>query len=88
VSNPLDDKVNPALAVEQLMKSVNIMGSHVRVRDAFLEVLKSEHRTIQQDFWSIMFDVIYEYSKTEYYDGRNEQAIDVCKKLTNTMFEG
>ena len=85
-SKPVE--VQAADAIHSLLRAVNIMGSHNPTKNAILEALSIEHRAIQQDFMNIMFGVIAEYSKTESYDGRNENAVLTSKRLTQALIEG
>ena len=51
--------------------------------EAFCEVLSNEHRTLQQNFWRMMIQVIKKYAKMKegWYDLRNEASVKMCREL-------
>lgn len=52
----------------------------------FNQCLMETHRTLQQTMVKFMFQVLYEYGKkSEYPDGRNEQAVNACKWLASKV---
>ena len=49
---------------------------------AFWEVISREHRYLQNVFfWDVIMRFIYEASKVQYYDARNESMVKVCKEI-------
>ena len=65
-------------AIDQIMDAVNIMGSDKQVVEGVVEGLSLSHRTLQQNFWRVMMQVIKEYSEFR-SDLRNEGAVELCK---------
>ena len=73
-------------SIDQIMDAVNIMGSDKQVADGILEALQMSHRTLQQNFWRVMMQVIKEYSEFR-CDGRNEGAVELCKYIKEQVEE-
>lgn len=51
----------------------------------FSKAFRSQHRTLQQSMWRVIFKFIGEYAETEHYDLRNEQAVMTCKSILKAM---
>lgn len=67
-------------AIDVIMNAVNIMGSDEKVAKGIIESLQTNHRTLQQNFWRVMMQVIKEYSEFR-TDMRNEGAVELCKYI-------
>lgn len=50
----------------------------------FSKAFLSQHRTLQQSMWRVVFKFIGEYANAP-YDLRNEQAVITCKRITLAM---
>lgn len=61
--------------------------SYAEQAKAFCEVLSNEHRTLQQNFWRMMIQVIKKYAKTKegWYDLRNEMSVKMCRELSKYL---
>ncbi len=81
-----DQKETAKEAIDMIMDAVNIMGSDRKVKDGIIEALRCSHRTLQENFWRVMIDVIKEYS-TFHCDLRNEAAVNLCKFITEKLNE-
>lgn len=73
-------------AIDQIMDAVNVMGSDMPVVKGIVESLQMSHRTLQQNFWRVMIQVIKEYSEFG-SDGRNEDAVAMCKFIKEQVEE-
>lgn len=80
-----EQKERIEFCVRQLCTELNSYTSHDDVVTAFNHALLCEHRTLQQDFWRMMFDVMTKYGETQYFDGRNEQAVNLCESLSEHL---
>jgi hypothetical protein len=59
------------------------MNSHNRdYAEEMIKYIKTEHRTLQQNFFRMVSTVINAVAKTEYHDERNEASINWCKKVS------
>ena len=67
-----------AKAIHNIMDAVNVMGTDETVVQGIIEELMVSHRTLQQNFWRVMMQVIKRYSEFS-FDGRNEGAVEMCK---------
>lgn len=50
----------------------------------FSKAFLSQHRTLQQSMWRVIFKFIGEYTDAP-YDLRNEQAVITCKAIVKAM---
>lgn len=68
---------------QALTDSLNIMGGDIEeaVQDGLLEGLQRSHRELQSNFWKSMLIIIKKYGDTEYFDGRNGWAVEMCKRM-------
>lgn len=73
-----------AEAIHNLMDAVNVMGSDDPVVKGIIDELEVSHRTLQQNFWRVMMQVIKKYSEFG-SDGRNEGAVELCKYITEQV---
>jgi phosphoenolpyruvate-protein kinase (PTS system EI component) len=65
-------------ATKEILDAVNIMGNDKEVVEGIVEALQHNHRTLQQNYWRVMMQVIKEYSEFR-HDMRNEGSVDMCK---------
>lgn len=65
-------------AIEMLLNDLNIMGSDKPIIEGVVEALRMNHRTLQQNFWRMMMQVIKQYSEFR-HDLRNEGSVELCK---------
>jgi len=71
-------------SMNDLMDTLNIMGSDKEVIDGIIEILHTTHRTLQQNFWRVMVEVMKQYSEFR-HDLRNEGSVKLCKFITETL---
>ena len=69
---------------EDVVDSLNTMGGDVQeaVRKGFLAGINHSHRYLQNEFWLSMLEIIREYGKSEHYDARNSQAVQMCARMS------
>jgi len=70
--------------MNQLIDETNTMGCDELVADARFDAIVRNHRTLQQGFWRIMFDVADKYKDIN-HDLRNEAAVKACGKVTEAL---
>ncbi len=75
-----------AEAIHNIMDAVNVMGSDDPVVQGIIEELMVSHRTLQQNFWRVMMQVIKRYSEFS-HDARNEGAVEMCKFIKEQIEE-
>ena len=73
-------------AIADLMNAFNVMGTKKDIAEGIVEELGSTHRTLQQNFWGVMIDVINEYAEFR-SDLRNEASVELCKFLKEKLEE-
>lgn len=74
-----ENKIEEAISL-LVSKGMNDFSYKEHVTEAFV-ALSRQHRTLQQSFWRMIFGLITEYAKLEYFDDRNEQAVITCKAI-------
>ena len=77
----VEDAQKMAEAYDKMSHLVNVMGSTEPMVKALLACVQSDHRTLQQSFFGVIFKLIEEYGKSEYYDLRNEASVKACMKI-------
>jgi len=70
--------------VTQLIDETNSLNRDALVAEAVFDAVRCSHRTLQQSFWRIMFDVAGKYKDIQ-HDGRNESAVKACGKVTEAL---
>lgn len=75
-----------AEAIHNIMDAVNVMGSDDPVVKGIIDELEVSHRTLQQNFWRVMMQVIKKYSEFN-YDYRNENSVEMCKFIKEQVEE-
>ncbi len=69
--------------VDSLFNEINSFSYEKHVKN-FFDAITHQHRTLQQSFWRMMFEVIKRYAELDkdgWYDLRNEASIKMCVKL-------
>ena len=69
--------------VDKLFHEINNF-SYQKNSDNFFEAMQKQHRTLQQSFWRLIFDVVKKYAELDkegWYDLRNEASVKACVKL-------
>ena len=61
--------------------------SYKEQAEAFFNVLSREHRTLQQNFWKCIVDVMRKYGEQKYFDNRNDQSVKFCKATSAWLEE-
>jgi hypothetical protein len=70
-------------AINTIADRLNYMGNDKACLEAIMYSVHKMHRTIQQNFFRILSQVINEYSKLEYFDDRNKSSVEWCKKVAD-----
>lgn len=66
--------------VEDLFQELNWMNNDKNVADIIHLLVTRQHRTLQQTFFRVIFDVIKKYGHEETrFDLRNEDSVNNCK---------
>jgi hypothetical protein len=73
-------------AVAKLMDALNVMGTKADVVEGMIEELHNTHRTLQQNFWRVMLEVMKQYAEFR-PDLRNEASVELCKFLVEKLKE-
>ena len=73
-------------AIGELMDALNIMGGKKDIVEGIIEELGCTHRTLQQNFWRVMVEVIKEYAEFR-SDLRNEASVELCKFFKEKLAE-
>ena len=73
-------------AVAKLMNALNVMGTKKDVVEGIIEELRCTHRTLQQNFWRVILEVMKQYSEFR-FDLRNEASVELCKYITEKLAE-
>jgi len=84
--NGMTQKEAAQKAIDLIMDAVNIMGSDKEVIEGIFEAIMTSHRTLQQNFWRVMIEVIKRYS-TQRHDLRNEASVNLCLFITEHLEE-
>jgi hypothetical protein len=72
-------------AVKIILKELN-GGNRQDISEAIYETLRTEHRTLQQAFWSAMLMAQIDYSEMR-TDARNEAAVELAKAVRDLAIE-
>ena len=72
---------------QTLVDSLNTMGCTELATEGLVQGILQTHRYLQGEFWTVMVNVIKAYGKTEYFDGRNEFAVEMCKRMGESAFK-
>ncbi len=71
-----------AESINSIFTNINYFGNEKLVVKAINDSIQRQHRTLQQDFWRAMFQVVERYGRTTYHDGRNEQSVRLCATIS------
>ena len=83
--NREDSAVNNADEVaKHISDFLNCMVDKPRI-DALVERMACQHRTLQQTFMKFVVQWITHNAHTNFYDGRNEASVNLCKELWKTI---
>jgi hypothetical protein len=66
-------------AIQVILNELN-GGNRKEIAATILDTVRSEHRTLQQLFWSAILVAQIGYAESR-YDGRNEVAVTWAKKV-------
>lgn len=80
------EDTNEARAVRQIIDSMNCFSFEDK---EFCDLMSREHRTLQQSFTRLCLAWIKHCSEYQDFqiDGRNELAVDACKRIAEVMNE-
>ena len=73
---------------EELQKETeNFLNSMCNTENEvkFIELMSRAHRTLQQSYTRFVMRWIGKMAMTEYFDGRNEASVKLCKKIINAV---
>ncbi len=73
-------------AMEMLLDDLNIMGSDKPIVDGIIEALRTNHRTLNQNFFRVIIEVIKQYAEFK-SDLRNEASVNFCKFVAEKLEE-
>lgn len=68
---------------KELIDHLNRFDTDEVAKEIFA-VVSSSHRTLQANFFRAIQTVVNEYAKTEYFDPRNEKAVEYCKLVSES----
>ena len=74
----------------QSLTSINVMGYEKDFIEGYLNGIRKEHRTLQQNFGRVMIAVIKHYAEQYQkgcYDLRNEALCELCYKMAPIIEE-
>jgi len=63
---------------KEFTKYINLMS---RDDSVFVDIITGQHRTLQQQAFSLFIECIKQWSETSHYDLRNAHTIEMCKKI-------
>jgi len=71
-----------SMSMKQLIECTNSFGSSpdLMAKGLFDGIINS-HRFLQSEFFIVLEKVLKMYSETEFFDGRNEWAKYMCKRM-------
>ena len=69
-------------AMSDLIMAINQMGEERAVVNGATDALLNSHRTLQQGTIAMLFKVIDNVGKQQYFDPRNEAAVTACRKVS------
>jgi hypothetical protein len=76
-------------AIEVIFRNLNCMGREKEVGEAIVDVIDSQHRTLQQAFMrNVMVPIIQSFAKrygNGFYDLRNEATVKACIELNEVL---
>lgn len=82
LTNKMTLEEQAAEAFKTLFRVINKMGTGEQaVGDALRDAMNHEHRTLIQQWWSVIAKVITDYSKTKWFDARNEDSVKWAKEV-------
>lgn len=53
--------------------------------EKFIELMSRSHRTLQQSYTKFVMKWIKAQAETEFYDGRNERSVMLCRKIMKAL---
>ena len=81
----MDYKEKAKATIQQLFNQLNMMGNGIEIEEALEEVLREEHRTLQQGFFRhVIVPSIKIFAKKQdegMFDLRNEASVETAKKM-------
>jgi hypothetical protein len=69
---------------------VNVLGGHSAEEDKFIGLVLSNHRTLQQNTFRLMYKLMQAWAiegERGNFDMRNEATLKACVKITKTLEE-
>jgi len=82
----MSERKSGKVMAEELAQFVN--GASRSEKEAFVNQMLREHRTLQQSTMALMMKLIEGWALTENYDGRNENTGLLSKKILLSLKEG
>jgi hypothetical protein len=73
-------------AVKALLEACNTLGSRKDIAASIHQAVTTEHRTIQQSFWSALLLAQIQYADNS-FDLRNESAVKLAKLVKETAVQ-
>lgn len=69
-------------AFEEIVKYVNRFGNKY---ENFVDLMKSEHRTLQQSFTRLCVKWLLDLAERQYFDDRNKASVELGKKFKERL---
>lgn len=68
-------------AITVVIDETNSLGSAQCISQGIFEALTGSHRTLQQSFMRELVEALEQYSKTNFFDARNEASVKLAGKI-------
>ena len=68
-------------AVKDVISSLNCLGSGNEAAEVISNTVKSDHRTLQQNFWRAIQGAASNYAENTCIDMRNEASVRFTKQI-------
>jgi len=72
-------------AIQVITNACNTYDGPEPVIEGIVEALNHEHRTLQQSFWRVMYEVMKKYGADDWCDLRNEASKEFCREVTEKI---
>jgi len=78
----------PEELAKALSDFVNVLGGHTKEEDEFIGLVLSDHRTLQQNTFRLIYKLIKAWAiegERSNFDLRNEATLKACIKITKCL---
>jgi len=74
-------------AMKVIFREISYMGNENECIEKMYNFIEREHRTLQQNFWRMIYYVMKRYGEnSEWTDLRNQASRKWCKKVTKEEY--